>query len=114
MRVLAAGGHLLLEFPSRYHHTELHTQRPSLEWLPRAIRNAAIRIMSSRFSPLNAGAKVQYSSLVTSGLHQISMGSVRNWLDSSGYSYTILNTMKPESGIVRCVVRKDAIPNNAV
>ena len=108
MRVLATGGYLSLEFPHRYHHTELHTRLPSLEWLPRSMRDTALRVLSGRYSPLTAGVKERYARIVSTGLQQISMASVRNWLKSSGYPHTILDTTKAAPGITRCVVRKDA------
>ena len=108
MRVLATGGYLSLEFPHRYHHTELHTRLPSLEWLPRSMRDTALRVLSGCYSPLTAGVKERYARIVSTGLQQISMASVRNWLKSSGYPHTILDTTKAAPGITRCVVRKDA------
>jgi SAM-dependent methyltransferase len=60
MRVLAPGGHLFLEFPTRYHHRELHTLLPSFEWSPRPLRNAILLILSGRLSPLNQPAKDRY------------------------------------------------------
>ncbi|TCV79103.1 methyltransferase domain-containing protein [Sulfurirhabdus autotrophica] len=108
MRVLTIGGYLSLEFPHRYHHTELHTQLPSLEWLPHKMRNSALNALSGRFSPLSSGVKARYASIVSTHLQQISMGSVRDWLKSSGYSHTILDTTKAAPGIIRCAIRKDA------
>lgn len=109
MRVLTAGGFLSLEFPHRYHHTKLHTPLPSFEWLPRYMRNAVFIALSGRYSPLSAEVKRLYASTVTSGLQQVSMASVRDWLKSSGYPYTILNTTRAGPGITRCVVRKDQV-----
>lgn len=107
MRVLAAGGYLSLEFPHRYHYTELHTQLPSLEWLPRNTRNIILGILSGRFSPLSAGAKARYASIISTGLQQISMAKIRKWLKSSGYPHTILDITKAAPGIIRCVIRRD-------
>jgi ubiquinone/menaquinone biosynthesis C-methylase UbiE len=107
-RVLKCGGYLSLEFPSRYHHTELHTRLPSLEWLPKILRNSIIKILSSRISPLSKQAKEKYHSIVATNLHQISMYRIRAWMKSSKHPWTILNITKAAPGIVRCVIRKDA------
>jgi ubiquinone/menaquinone biosynthesis C-methylase UbiE len=107
MRVLATGGHLSLEFPHRYHHTELHTRLPSLEWLPRNVRDTVLKLLSGRHSPLSAGVKERYARIMSTGLQQISMASIRDWLKSSGYRHTITDMKKAAPGVIRCVVRKD-------
>ena len=107
LRVLAPGGVLSLEFPSRYHHTELDTQLPSFEWLPRPLRNGALRLASSRLAPITAQARISFSSILGTNLQQISMGLVRRWARRSGYPHTILDVTKPVPGIIRCVIRKD-------
>ena len=70
MRILKTGGHLSLEFPNRFYYIELHTKLPSLEWMPRNIRDAALKMLSARFSPLSASVKVRYLSIVTTMLQQ--------------------------------------------
>jgi ubiquinone/menaquinone biosynthesis C-methylase UbiE len=108
MRVLVPGGYLSLEFPTRYHHTELHTGLPSLEWLPRLVRNTAIRLISSRISPLKAATKSRYRSIVDTRLQQISLGGVKRRLNRSGYGWSLLDHRVAFPGVVRCVIRKDA------
>ncbi|MBK8045970.1 MAG: class I SAM-dependent methyltransferase [Anaerolineales bacterium] len=46
MRVLQSDGVLALEFPTRYHYRELHTRLPSLEWLPKPMRNLGLQALS--------------------------------------------------------------------
>ncbi len=106
LRVLKHYGYLSLEFPSRYHHTELHTQLPSFEWLPRSIRNGLLRSLSGRFSLLRDRHKSRYYDIVASNLQQISMGGVRRMLKRTSYPHLILNKAKPAPGIIRCIIQK--------
>lgn len=106
VRVLRPSGYLLLEFPTRYHHTELHTLLPSFEWLPHRLRNAVLRLLSSRISPLKTDVKSRYISIVTTHLQQISMGGVRRFLRQVGYPYDIVYAATVAPGIVRCVTKK--------
>lgn len=106
MRVLIPHGYLSLEFPTRYHRTELHTQLPSFEWLPRPIRNATIRILSDRFSPLNTETKSRYHSIISTNLQQISMGGIQRMLKRIAYPFAILNHVEAAPGIIRCVIQK--------
>lgn len=104
LRVLASGGYLYLEFPHRYYFMELHTQLPSLEWLPRPWRNFTLRALSSKISPLSEKVKLRYESIVTTNLQQISLGGVLKILDKSGYSVKLINKVKAGPGITRCVI----------
>jgi len=106
MRVLAPGGYLSLEFPTRYHHTELHTGLPSFEWLPRPVRNTILRLISSRISPLDSGRKNRYQSIVGTNLQQISMGGIKRRLNRSGYRWTLHDHRVAAPGIIRCVIQK--------
>lgn len=106
MRVIAPGGYLFLEFPTRYHYKELHTLLPSFEWLPRLLRNAVLLTLSSRISPLNQPAKERYRRIVTTKLKQISMWQIRYLLMKNGYRPIVLNSMKAAPGIIRCVLQK--------
>lgn len=106
LRVLKAGGHLLLEFPNRYHHTELHTRLPSFEWLPHSVRNGLLRALSNARSPLDASVKHRYESIVSTNLQQISMGRVKAGLKASGYPAVVLDVAQPLPGIKRCVIQK--------
>lgn len=106
MRVLRPGGYLSLEFPNRYHHTELHTSLPSFEWLPRPIRNGALRLLTGKVSPLKAGAKKRYHDIIATQLKQISMSGVNRMLKRTNYSSTIVNSVRPMPGITRCVIQK--------
>jgi ubiquinone/menaquinone biosynthesis C-methylase UbiE len=107
MRVLAQGGYLSLEFPHRYHHTELHTHLPSFEWLPRPLRNAILRALASSWSPLKKDVKTGYHNIVITELKQISMGGVNRMLKRIGYPFSIVSKVQFIPGVTRCVIRKD-------
>jgi len=107
LRVLRPGGHLSLEFPTRYHHTELHTRLPSLEWLPRPLRNLGLRLLRGRLSPFSKDVKRRYHSILDTNLQQISMGTVRRYLADSGFASTVLKCEKVSPGVIRCVIRRD-------
>jgi SAM-dependent methyltransferase len=107
LRVLAPGGYLYLEFPHRYHIRELHTGLPSFEWLPQPLRNLALRILSSKISPLNEDVKLRYESIVTTNLQQISMGGVKRMLHTTGYSAKLIGSAQPALGIISSVIRRD-------
>jgi SAM-dependent methyltransferase len=106
LRVLVPGGLLFLEFPTRYHHTELHTNLPSLEWLPRRVRDAALRLLSSPRSPLGADTKRRCRSIVDTALKQVSMGSVRRWARTADAGIRVTVVARVAPGILRCVIRK--------
>ncbi len=110
MRVLREGGYISLEFPNRYNFTELHTGLLSFEWLPRFIRNALIRLVSCKISPLSKEVKSKYASIVGTNLQQISIGYIKRALKQTGYSFQILNVSTPAPGYVRCVIRKSSLP----
>jgi SAM-dependent methyltransferase len=106
LRVLKPGGLLLLEFPTRFHRRELHTQLPSFEWLPRAVRNAFLRVLASRRSPLEPGVKQRYRAIFETGLQQVSTVQVRFWARRSGFPAELIHRVTPSPGVVRCVLRK--------
>ncbi|HEV7472636.1 MAG TPA: class I SAM-dependent methyltransferase [Pyrinomonadaceae bacterium] len=108
MRVLAPGGFLSLEFPNRYHHTELHTQLPSFEWLPGPLRNTIMAALSSKLSPLRKDVKRRYSDILVTHLKQISVGGVNRLLKRIGGQYSVLNSIRAMPGVTRCVIRKDS------
>jgi SAM-dependent methyltransferase len=107
LRVLRPGGYLALEFPHRYHHTELHTGLRSLEWLPRPLRNLSYRMASARLSPLRAHAKNGYRRILSTGLQQISMGRVRSGVRRSGVVCSLPRSEEVAPGILRILVRRD-------
>jgi ubiquinone/menaquinone biosynthesis C-methylase UbiE len=106
MRVLQPGGLLSLEFPTRFHHTELHSGLPSLEWLPRRLRSRALSALGSRLAPLPAGVKRRWRDLLASGLQQISLGSVRAGLRRAGCDWRLVHSTRAAPGIVRCIVER--------
>jgi hypothetical protein len=114
LRVLKPGGVLALEFPTRFHHTELHTGLPSAEWLPRGVRNPLLRLLSSRVSPLSKKTKLGYESIVTTKLQQISLGLVRRYLNESGYPHTFVRIEKVSPGVIRAAIRREGASIAAV
>lgn len=108
LRVLKPGGHLSLEYPTRYHTRELHTQLPSLEWLPRPLRDGAYRLLAARVSPLGRVARQRYYSIYDTRLQQISFPSIRRWLNRNALAYTFVNLTRAAPGVIRLVIRREA------
>jgi ubiquinone/menaquinone biosynthesis C-methylase UbiE len=106
MRVLIHGGYLLLEFPHRYHLKELHTGLFSFEWLPHPLRNLVLRILTSRFSPLNAKKKKGYRDILTTDLQQMSMRRVNNALRLQEIPFTMVDSREWRPGVSRCIIKK--------
>jgi SAM-dependent methyltransferase len=107
LRVLKKGGHLFLEYPTRYHHTELHTGLKSVEWVPGPLRKAALRFLSSRFSPLEPESRRRYFTILDTDLKPISLPRIRFWIARSAYRATLLDATKAAPGVIRTVFRKD-------
>lgn len=107
LRVLRPGGVLALEFPTRFHHTELHTGLPSAEWMPRPIRNGLLRAAASRYSPLSQKAKSGYAAIVGTNLQQLSLALVKRYLRRSGFPHTFVRVEKVAPGVIRAVIRRD-------
>lgn len=105
IRVLQPGGFLFLEFPTRYHRTELHTGVPSLEWLPTPVRNTIIAGLRSRLSPLSGEVKRDYDA-IRNTLKPVSRWQVSWWLRRSRGRARIEHSSVPAPGIVRLIVRK--------
>ena len=105
MRVLQAGGYMFLEFPNRYHRTELHTNVPSLEWLPALLRKIIIVVLCSRLMPLSAQIKHRYNAILTT-LQPVSRWQVWWWLKRSPGRARIEHYTVPAPGILRLIVRK--------
>ena len=108
MRVLVPDGFLTLEFPNRYHKKELHTNLPSFEWLPRPVRNACLRLLSSRVSPFSDRVKDRYRSIVDTNLQQISVSGVKKILKRNGQPAFIRDITSAAPGIIRCIIQKAA------
>lgn len=106
MRVLRPGGYLSLEFPNRYHKIELHTGLHSFEWLPRFLRDAVLRLISSKISPLKPDVKLRYYSIVSTKLQQISLRGIRRMLKQIGVPCQILDSAEPMPGFIRVVIQK--------
>ncbi len=105
LRVLRPGGLLSLEFPTRFHHTELHSRLPSLEWLPRPLRASALGLLAGRWSPLGPEVRRRYAALA-GGLQQISLGGVRRMLRDAHCDWRLVDHARAAPGIVRCVIEK--------
>jgi ubiquinone/menaquinone biosynthesis C-methylase UbiE len=105
LRTLSPGGFMFLEFPTRYHHTELHTQLPSCEWMPRSLRNFVIRQLAGPLSPLRRDIKQRYASILGTDLKQVSLGGVKRMLKHHAGG-VIRNCVAPVPGVVRCIIQK--------
>lgn len=108
LRVLRPGGYVVLEYPTRYHWQELHTRLPSLEWLPRPLRNAGYRLCASRFSPIPGEFKQRYRKIYETNLRQISYPAIRWWARTSRYRAEFLNHTKVAPGVTRLLIRRKA------
>jgi SAM-dependent methyltransferase len=102
LRVMRPGAFLMLEYPTRYHWTELHTGLPSLEWLPRPVRNVALRAVTSPASPVTDAKKARYRAILD-GLQPIGRFQIRRWI--AGHA-TMIHHAMPAPGIERLVIRK--------
>jgi SAM-dependent methyltransferase len=108
MRVLIPGGYFLIEFPHRYHPIELHTGVVSFEWMPHPVRNLMLKILSGRFSPLDAKKKKGYNSILITNLQQMSMIRIKRALKKQNIPYTIVDKTQWKPGVVRCIIKKPA------
>jgi SAM-dependent methyltransferase len=106
LRVMKPGAYLVLDFPTRYHRRELHTNLPSLEWLPRPLRNAGYHLLASRLSPIANQAKLGYRNIYETNLRQISPAAIRRWARASGYGAEFLDQTTVSPGIVRLLTRR--------
>lgn len=109
LRVLRPCGWLFLEFPTRFHWRELHTSLPSVEWLPRPVRNGILRMAAGRFSPFGESTKHKCRSIFGTELKQISTGRVRRWLARGQHAAALADVVRPVPGVVRCLIRKGAM-----
>jgi len=106
MRVLKPGGFFFLEFPNRYHWTELHTGTFSFEWLPLALRSLALKAAASSFSPASAKNREFYD-LVRRTLQPVSNWQLRQFMRKLGLkSSKIVATQVPAAGFMRALIRK--------
>jgi SAM-dependent methyltransferase len=106
LRVLAAGGLLFLEFPNRYHRTELHTRLRSFEWLPGPLRWVVLRFLQTRFSGLPWEVRNEYR-IVRITLSPVSLWQVRFWLWRFGArGGRVIHRETPAPGFVRLLIRK--------
>lgn len=105
LRVLVPGGYFYLEFPTRYHHTELHTRLPSLEWLPLPLRNAILRQVGYGRLAFAEETKRKCRVILETGLKPVSVGMVRRWA-KRGASARVSGQGRAESGVVFVLLRK--------
>lgn len=105
LRVLAPRGFMFLEFPTRYHRTELHTGLVSLEWLPKALRRLAIKALVSRLSPMS-GARKRLYQLMLDTLQPVSVWQIRWWAFLAQGKVSVEDCAVPAKGIIRLVLRK--------
>lgn len=106
LRVLKPGGHLFLEFPTRYYHIELHMLVPSFEWLPRILRNGIYKLFSAKLSPLSVEIKKRYANIINTHLKQVSLIGIRYMLRKMRQSSQVIHFSKLQPGIVRCIMKK--------
>lgn len=105
-RVLRPGGFFFIEFPNRYHHTELHTGQQSFEWLPLPLRNAALDIMSTSLVTRDKRKRELYS-IVRKTLKPISASLIEQYARKLGSRSTrIIATQVPAPGFMRVLLQR--------
>jgi len=105
LRVLKPGGHLFLEYPTRFHHHELHTGLWSLEWLPERVRGRLLRALGSERSPLAEESRRKCRVILETGLKQVSLPRIERWIARSGARVARVATARNAPGHVRVVFR---------
>lgn len=105
-RVLKPGGFFFLEFPNRYHHTELHTGLPSYEWLPKPIRNFCLRCLETRLFTKDKHKRELYQAVRTT-LSPVSVRQIIGFLGKIGLPTSKIEALEiPAPGFMRALVRK--------
>jgi SAM-dependent methyltransferase len=108
IRVLAPGGFLFLEFPNRYHHTELHTGLPSVEYLPGPMRSLALRYLASPFSICSKDHRRLYDDIRRT-LQPVSVWQIQRFLRSFDLGESrVIHHYAPAPGYTRLVIAKTA------
>lgn len=102
MAVLAPGGYLFLEFPSRYHWRELHTGRIGFEWLPAGLRRRVNTLAGAAAARIGDQSARHDRQAINTTLSQVSTPDVRRWLGDRG---RIVARQIPRRRIVRLVIR---------
>lgn len=106
MRVLSCGGYFFLEFPNRYHIRELHTNLPSVDFLPSSLRQLALKFLSSKLSPFSYVKRSRYNEILKT-LKPISVWQIRVYLILTGYlKARILHKYSPAPGYTRLIIKK--------
>jgi len=106
MRVLSSGGIFFLEFPNRYHMVELHTNLPSVEYLPWPFRWLALKFLSSKLSPFSYEKRNSYN-IILKLLKPISTWQIRLYLILTGnLKSRILHKYCPRPGFMRILIKK--------
>jgi SAM-dependent methyltransferase len=106
LRVLRPGGWLYLEFPHRYHPVELHTNTPSVEWLPWPFRDLALRLRALR-SRGKDPAVVRIAEGVRTDLRPVGVWQVRLYLAVLlGRGVRLVGLCEPAPGVARMMIEK--------
>ena len=105
LRVLANGGYFYMEFPTRFHHTELHTGLPSVEWLPTFLRNALLKWVGYGSLRLDAETKRKCRVILETGLKSVSVGMVVRCAKRKA-KIRVLAKGKAESGVAFLMLQK--------
>ncbi len=106
IRILGPGGFLFLEFPNRYHRTELHTGLPSLEYLPMPLRSLGLRYRASRFSRFSPAQRERYTAILET-LQPVSVWQIKMYLSRMDCSRCrVVHHYSPAPGITRLLIAK--------
>ncbi|MEO6324163.1 MAG: class I SAM-dependent methyltransferase [Thermoanaerobaculia bacterium] len=108
LRVLKPGGWFFLEFPHRYHPTELHTSTPSVEWLPWPFRDIALRFRALRWRRRDP-QRARMADAVRIDLRPVSLWQIRVYLwVLLRKRARIVEVMCPSPGSIRLVIARSA------
>ena len=106
IRVLGRGGFLFLEFPNRYHLTELHTGLPSVEYLPGPLRSLALRYRASAFSRRSQSQRNRYAAILRT-LQPVSVWQIKMYLRMmKDFNSRVVHNYSPAPGYTRMLIAK--------
>jgi SAM-dependent methyltransferase len=107
LRVLQKGGYLFLEFPNRYNTVELHTNLPSVEYLPLWLRRVVLRYRSSKFSKYSELQRTHYK-LILSDITPMSRWQIQLFTLVSSLTIKrakVSNFQTPIKGYLRVLIQ---------
>lgn len=107
IRVLKKGGYFFLEYPNRYHNIELHTNLPSVEYLPLGLRSLVLRYRASKFSKYSEFQRTHYKLILNEiapmSIWQIELFTFFSLFDRKRAK--VIHRYSPIKGYIRVLIR---------